>query len=266
MTGVPDMFARIKPTLKSLLPWKEADASVAELKPWVRVAVTIYVLTVVPFLAFALGMMALNAPRIFATAYDSFFVQYHKVDFDLAHGRALAGGLGIFQMLLLVLPTAGIVYTFAKLGRRVGGAAWTRTDDAPLARAVLVVGATAIAAAIAYVWYPSAVYKPIQPGERGTIQGAAGQIEAIPGGRPALPKKVEQKLHGAPAKATHDLSGGSTTPSTTTPAATNQTTNGRYGSTTPTQTTATTLTQTTATTSPADTTTTPPATTTTATP
>src|SRR5437764_2033342 len=89
LTGVPDMFARIKPTLASLLPWKKASDRVTELKPWVRVVVTAYVLTVVPLLLFMFGMMLINAPRIFSTAYDSFFVQYHKVQHAFHAGSAL---------------------------------------------------------------------------------------------------------------------------------------------------------------------------------
>src|SRR4051812_20351983 len=79
LTGVPDMFSRIKPTLASLLPWRKASDRVTELKTWVRTAVTAYVLTVVPLLLAMFGLMLFNAPRIFATAWDSFFVQYHKV-------------------------------------------------------------------------------------------------------------------------------------------------------------------------------------------
>src|SRR5207249_3673621 len=86
LTGVPDMFARIKPTLASLLPWKQTSDRVTELKPWVRVVVTAYVFTVVPLLLFMFGMMVINAPRIISTAYDSFFAQYHEV------GHAFHGG------------------------------------------------------------------------------------------------------------------------------------------------------------------------------
>src|SRR5439155_10497191 len=50
LTGVPDMFARIKPVLKSFLPWRETEDSVKELKTWARVAVTAYVVTLVPLL------------------------------------------------------------------------------------------------------------------------------------------------------------------------------------------------------------------------
>src|SRR5437764_10464681 len=99
LTGVPDMFARIKPTLASLLPWRETDERVAELKPWVRGAVTAYVFTVIPALLFMFGLMVINAPRIFATAWDSFFVQLHKVE----HASSVFSmGVGGLQMAILV--------------------------------------------------------------------------------------------------------------------------------------------------------------------
>ena len=50
LTGVPDLFARIKPTLLSAVPGQEADERAAALKPWVRVVVTLWVLAVVPIL------------------------------------------------------------------------------------------------------------------------------------------------------------------------------------------------------------------------
>src|SRR5205085_10927968 len=84
LTGVPDMFARIKPTLKSLDPRSEAPDEVTVLKPWVRVAVTAYVFTVVPLLLFLLGMTVINVPRILATAYDSFVVQKGKLGHESA--------------------------------------------------------------------------------------------------------------------------------------------------------------------------------------
>src|SRR2546421_3605008 len=72
LTGVPDMFARIRPTLASLLPWKRTSERVTELKPWVRGVVTAYVFTVVPLLLLMFGLMLINAPRIISTAWDSF--------------------------------------------------------------------------------------------------------------------------------------------------------------------------------------------------
>jgi len=203
LTGVPDMFARIKPTLKSLLPWNKPDPLVTELKPWVRVATTIYVFTVVPFLIFAFGLMAINAPRIFATAYDSFFVQWDKAHTNLAHGSVLLGAFEVFQMLVLVLPALGLVVTFWKLARKIMSGAWHRTEGRPLGRVALVASASAAAAFTAYIWWPNGDYKPIQPGERGTVQGAVHEIASIPSGRPALTPAQQQKLGGAPTKRSH---------------------------------------------------------------
>jgi putative peptide zinc metalloprotease protein len=216
LTGVPDMFARIKPTLKSLLPWRKADPLVTELKPWVRVATTIYVFTVVPFLIFAFGLMAMNAPRIFATAYDSFFVQWDKVQANFSDGSVFAGAFGVFQMLVLVLPALGIVVTFWKLGTKIATGSWNKTEGRPLARVALVTAASAGAAFVAYIWWPNGEYKPIQPGERGTIQGAVKEIAAVPSGRPALTPQQEQKLGGAPTKRARTAPTGQEEPQRTT--------------------------------------------------
>jgi putative peptide zinc metalloprotease protein len=201
MTGVPDMFARIKPTLKSLMPWKETPDTVTELKPWVRVATTIYVLTVIPVLIFLMGMMAINAPRIFATAWDSFFVQYHKVRHDFSGGSAFAGAFGIFQMLVLALPVLGIVVTFSRLGQRIAVGSWRKTEGRPAGRAGLVLATAAAAVFVGYIWWPNGDYRPIQPGERGTLAGAVDQFGAISTGRPGLTAERAQQLGGAPFKA-----------------------------------------------------------------
>src|SRR5919197_674094 len=79
LTGVPDMFARIKPTLKSLNPLEQTPAEVTALKPWVRAAVTMYVFTVVPLLLLLLGLTTINVPRILSTAWDSFLLQTDKL-------------------------------------------------------------------------------------------------------------------------------------------------------------------------------------------
>src|SRR3954447_25543957 len=134
LTGVPDMFSRIRPTLASLLPWKETSDRVTELKSWVRIVVTAYVFIVVPLLLFMFGMMLISAPRIMGTAYDSFIAQYHKVGHAFSGGSALTGAIGIVQMIILVLPALAIVATFWLFFRRITGAVWTRTEEKPAAR------------------------------------------------------------------------------------------------------------------------------------
>jgi putative peptide zinc metalloprotease protein len=223
LTGVPDMFSRIKPTLVSFLPWKKADDRVTELKHWVRVAVTAYVVTVVPLLLFMFGMMVINAPRIFSTAYDSFFVQYHKVQHAFDGGSALTGLIGILQMMILVLPALGIVATFWMIFRRTGGAVWSRTEGQPAARGAVVVASGAAAAFLGYIWWPNGDYRPIQPGEKGTIQGAVQQFAKVPTGRPALTSAREQALGGAPLLSSQDAGTKPTRPTSTNRTDTTQT-------------------------------------------
>jgi putative peptide zinc metalloprotease protein len=198
LTGVPDMFARIRPTLASLIPWRKASDRVTELKPWVRFAVTAYVFTVVPLLLFLFGMMLINAPRVFSTAYDSFFVQYHKVQHGFNGGSAANGAIGIFQMLILLLPALGIVATFWMISKRGTRFVLGRTDGHPAARGAVALVAAGLAALLGYIWWPNGEYRPIQPGERGTVQGALKQLSSVPSGRPALTQERKRQLHDAP--------------------------------------------------------------------
>jgi hypothetical protein len=251
------MFARIRPTLASLIPWRKASDRVTELKPWVRFAVTAYVLTVVPLLLFLFSMMIINAPRIIGTAYDSFFVQYHKVQHAFDGGSALNGTIGVLQMLILILPAIGIVATFWLVSKRSARFVWSHTE-APAARGAFVVGVGAVGALLAYLWWPNGEYRPIQRGEKGTIQGALQQFSQVSSGRPALTKGRERQLGGAPLQSSQNESKtGPPTESTPTP------TDSTPTSTSPTPTDTETATTTTSTTTD---TTTNPVTTTTSTP
>src|SRR5437868_10750997 len=72
LTGVPDIFSRIKPVLSSLIPLRKPDRRVSELKPWVRIVVTLWVIFAAGFILYAYGMMLLHLPAIAGTAWQSF--------------------------------------------------------------------------------------------------------------------------------------------------------------------------------------------------
>jgi len=259
LTGVPDMFSRIRPTLASLVPWKRASDRVKELKPWVRGAVTAYVLTVVPLLLFMLGMTVFNAPRIFATAWDSFFVQYHKVRHDFGGGSAFSGAFGCAQMLILLLPALGLVVTFWRVLTRSARGVWTKTDGKPAARLASVVALAALSALIGYIWWPNGDYRPIQRGEKGTVEGAVAQFSNIASGRPGLTAARVKQLHGAPLRSSQNASTQPKTPVEKAPANTTDTLTDTSTTQTTTDQTTTqqTTTDTTQTTTQATTTTTP---------
>ncbi|MEA2192951.1 MAG: putative peptide zinc metalloprotease protein [Solirubrobacteraceae bacterium] len=203
ITGVPDILNRVRPILTSLIPGRAPDPKVAELKAWVRVAVTTYILVLIPVMLFALVMMVLGAPRMVATAYDSLGVLADKFSTALDAGKGVNAAACGLQMTALLLPVAGMTATSGRVGRRVVGGAWRWSDGDPVRRTAigaLLAGGIALAA---FTWWPNGEYRPIQPGEKGTLASGVDAIAAVPTGRPALTRERERQLHGAPTVREH---------------------------------------------------------------
>jgi putative peptide zinc metalloprotease protein len=186
LTGVPDLFARMGPILVSMIPGKKADPRVVALKPWVRVAVTLWVLVVVPLLGFYILMALVYAPRIFATGWDSFWLQLDRTTGAFGTGDPVAGSAGILQMLALALPAIGLTYGLGRIGTGATRKMWTSTEGRPAIRTLGVVAILAAVGAFGFVWWPDGDYKPAQPGERWTIPEAAEVITATVSGQQAF--------------------------------------------------------------------------------
>jgi putative peptide zinc metalloprotease protein len=169
LTGVPDLFSRIKPTLVGMWPtnWGSPEATV--LKRWVRVVVTVWVLVVIPFLALMIVGMVLILPRVLATAWDSAGIQWENVqvawgDWDLARAT-----VGILSILAVSIPAVGMVYLLTRMVRRAARRVWRWTDGDPRKRAIAFAGAGVLLGAVAWVWWPNGQYEPISADERGTV-------------------------------------------------------------------------------------------------
>ena len=198
LTGVPDILNRVRPILTSIIPGRKPDARVSELKPWVRVAVTTYIVTLIPVMLFALVMMLLSAPRVVATAYDSLGVLSDKFSSALDDGKGVNAAASALQMVALCLPIAGMTATSGRLGRRIVGGAWRWSEGDVVRRGGLGVLLTAGLALAAFTWWPNGEYRPIQPGERGTVRSGVQALSAVPTGRPSLTRATQEKLSGAP--------------------------------------------------------------------
>jgi putative peptide zinc metalloprotease protein len=183
LTGVPDLFARIGPILRSALPWRRADDSVRQLKPWVRVAVTIWVLVVIPLLLLQLVMLLIHLPRILGTAWDSAGKQVDSIGNAFAGGDALGGVAGIAQLVVLALPVVAILVMLAQLGTGSSRALWRRTEGRPVVRSGGVLVAAAVLVALAAAWLPRDNYEPIRRGERGTLAEGIAAVRELPTGR-----------------------------------------------------------------------------------
>jgi putative peptide zinc metalloprotease protein len=184
LTGVPDLFTRIKPILLSLIPGKGGDKRVKELKAWVRLVVTLWVVVFVAFLAINVSYIVLYAPRIFSTGWDSFTTQFDKTSTAFGGGDGATGAVGVVQMLVLALPALGIVFGFGRTGTRLTRKMWQGTKGKPAARTGGLVLLVVAVAGLAYLWWPDPDYRPIRPGEEWTLTDAGAAAAAAASGEP----------------------------------------------------------------------------------
>ncbi|MBV9830873.1 MAG: hypothetical protein JOZ82_04700, partial [Marmoricola sp.] len=177
VTGVPDLFHRIKPTLLGLLPWRWRHPETVVLKPWARAVVSAWVLVVVPMLAFSLFVMVLTLPRVLGTAWASTEQQakilghaWGEVDVLQVMARAIA-------VLAVVFPILATAVILVRLGRRVGTGLWVGTRGRPVRRGIAAVVALVLVGGLAYAWWPTRDrYRPIEPYEGGTLTQAVTAV------------------------------------------------------------------------------------------
>lgn len=198
VTGVPDLFTRIKDILASLIPGREPSERVKALKPWVRMVASGWVLLLVPIIAVNLIFLLVQTPRILATAWDSLLVQWDTLRTAVGDGKWLDVVANAVQTIALVLPVGGVIYTFVRLGRRLVAVGWRRTEAKPLLRSGFVTVVAGVIGLLVFTWYPNGEYKPLQPGERLNIQEVARSAGQLPTGRPGLTPDREEELGGAP--------------------------------------------------------------------
>ena len=107
VAGVPDLFARVGPVLRSLRPGHPADPRVTELRPYARRFVAGWVLVVVPVLTFALAWTIWNLPEFVSRARAGIRLQQEV--FALAWQlRDWAGmTLAVVSIALILLPLVG---------------------------------------------------------------------------------------------------------------------------------------------------------------
>ncbi len=107
LIGVPDLFSRLGPVLKSLVPGRGLHPRVVELKPWVRRTITGWVIVVVPALLYWVIGFVLIAPQVLPVVWQ------RLIELGLLTGAAAAAGavaeatLGVVQIILLLLPWVG---------------------------------------------------------------------------------------------------------------------------------------------------------------
>ncbi len=182
LVGVPDLFRRTGPVLKSMVPGRAPEPAVLELKRWVRNVVRLWVLVVVPVLAFNIGMILLNFPQLVSTAWNS----GARLVGEMSGAGVATVAVDVVQLVFLAVPVVGLGYTFVRLARQLSAKGWSASAGSPGKRAGFVLASVAVVAGLAFAWWPDARYTPYREGQRGTL-GEQGSVLAYVGqGRPLL--------------------------------------------------------------------------------
>ena len=163
-----------------------------------RIAVTSWVLLMIPLVLYLYAMLIIGAPRVFATAWDSLLKQWAAGGVAVGHADWALVILAVLQGLLLLLPTIGLVMMFFQTAKRI----WVTTDERPALRVLAASMGVVIAAAMVLVWLPRQHnYEPIRPTETGTIPVAAVSLSRAPAlvGAPVqLPQPAQTTPHPLP--------------------------------------------------------------------
>ena len=202
LTGVPDLYHRIRPTLASLWPTRWRSGEARALKPWARVVVTVWVVLVAPLLLATALIMVLTLPRILATAGRSLAAQWDLLVGRWASADWLGVGAKLLALLAVAIPAVGVVYMVSRLVRQVVGGTLRRTRGKPAQRAGAAALAAVVVAGLAWAWWPHGNYRPIRPDERGVVQQvltagtgpAARATSARSAGALAAPLRVGQSV------------------------------------------------------------------------
>ncbi|WP_052207548.1 hypothetical protein [Sinomonas humi] len=115
LAGIPDLFARVAPVLRSLIPGRPTDPRVRELRPTARRIVTAWVLAVVPFLAGVLAWLAVSLPAILTETATAGVTHMSRLSVALALGQPFDAAMSILAMALLALPAVGSLLIIARL-------------------------------------------------------------------------------------------------------------------------------------------------------
>jgi putative peptide zinc metalloprotease protein len=179
LTGVPDLFAHIKPILAGLLPERWRGPRDRSLKPWVRAVVTAWVLTVVPVLAACLVLMVLMLPRLAATAWSGLGLQWEALGENWVERDMYGVGVRFLSVLALCVPVLSIVYLIVRIVRRTVRRVWAAVQHDPRLRAGALAGAVVIAAGVAWAWWPQGQYQPVDPDEPVPLLPSDEQAERV---------------------------------------------------------------------------------------
>ena len=196
LIGVPDLFRRIGPVLRSLIPGQPVDPRIRDLKRAARLTLTTWILIVVPLLLFELTLVVMNGPTMVRTTAQSLADQVRVLISDFVHGDIPAAVVGVISAVLLVMPIAGLTYILLVMGNKGVRAAIAACRRRPVLCLPYATAVLLVAAGLAAHWgllplsggaaRQASVPRTSAAGVVVTQRPVAAQPTAYPTARPAI--------------------------------------------------------------------------------
>ena len=152
LIGVPDLFARVAPILKSALPAGRRDPRVTGLRRRTRILVTTWVLCVIPLLGFGLGYLLLHLPAVNRALWRSASLQAHLMTAAAAGHHYTVAAVDAIGAALVILSLAGSLYIVTGLARRLTAASRRWSAGRPARRLLAAAAGLAVLTGLAAFW------------------------------------------------------------------------------------------------------------------
>jgi putative peptide zinc metalloprotease protein len=123
LIGVPDLFSRIGPILRSVIPGRKPHPKVAELRPWARAVVTLWVVVTGPVTVALLAVTLWSTPTITRQVVESMAVEWSNLQYAIDTGDVAGISLAVLSLVLLPLPLLGLTWLVVGILRRLIAAA-----------------------------------------------------------------------------------------------------------------------------------------------
>jgi len=180
LVGVPDLFRRVGPVLKSAIPGRRHDPSVEALTPKARRIVVTWVLVLVPFLLFNLVLIVASLPKLMATAWDS----AARMLGTWGDASQLERVVLVVQLMTLAIPVLGLTMVLVGAARRAVTALRRWSEGSRRRRLLVSGGLAAVAVVLALVWWPDGAWRPYDEDDEGTLQETVSQVVPVGHGTP----------------------------------------------------------------------------------
>ena len=152
LVGVPDLFARVVPVLRSALPRGRQDPRVTGLRRRARILVTGWVLCVIPLLTLTMGYLFLHLPAVNRAMWRSVSLQAHLMTAAAAGHRYAQAGVDAFGAALIILALAGSAYLLIGLARRLTAVGLRWSTGRPGRRLLTAAVGLAVLTGLAAFW------------------------------------------------------------------------------------------------------------------